>query len=104
MQTLELVITVGISLASAGAAALGTVFTLARRMQKIIDEAAEAKKIAEEAKQLVHKLDAEVDEDRRTGAEQWHDLNRTLGQIEGMMSGSNPTMPPRGKLPSRGGR
>lgn len=104
MQSLEIVVEVGISLASAGAAALGTVFTLARRMQKGLDEAAEAKKIAEEAKQLVHKLDTEVDEDRRQGAEQWHDLNRTLGQIEGMMSGGNPTMPPRGKLPSRGGR
>lgn len=104
MQTLELVIEVGISLASAGSAALGTVWTLARRMQKVADEATEAKKIAEEAKQLVHKLDAEVDEDRRQGAEQWHDLNRTLGQIEGVMSGGGPTMPPRGKLPSRGGR
>lgn len=105
MQAVELLIEIGISVASAGTAALGTMFTLGRRMQKIIDEATEAKKIATEAKELVNKLDKEVDDDRRQGAELWQDLNRTLGQIEGVMSGgSGPTMPPRGKLPSRSGR
>ncbi|HTQ43914.1 MAG TPA: hypothetical protein VMI75_14230 [Polyangiaceae bacterium] len=104
MQTLELAIEIGASLLSAGAGAIGATFTFARRLQKMADEAAEAKKIAEEAKQLILKLDAEVDEDRKMGAEQWQDLNRTLGQIEGIMSGGPPTNPSRGKLPSRGGR
>jgi len=104
VQTVEFVVEVGISLASAGSAAMGTIWTLARRMQKMADETAEAKKLAEEAKGLVLKLDQEVDDDRRQGAEQWQELSRTLGQIEGMMSGGPPIPPPRGKLPSRGSR
>jgi hypothetical protein len=103
VQSWELAIEIGISLASAGSAAMGTIWTLARRMQKLVDETEEAKKLAREALDHVKKLDEEVDDDRRQGADQWHDLNRTLGQIEGMMSGG-PPINPRGKLPSRGGR
>jgi F0F1-type ATP synthase membrane subunit b/b' len=102
VQTLELAVEFGISAASAGVTGMGMLWTFARRMQRMTDETAEAKKIAEEAKQLVQKLDQEVDEDRRQGADQWQELNRTLGQIEGMMSGGPPPGPPRGKIPSRG--
>jgi chromosome segregation ATPase len=112
VQTWELAVEVGISVASAGATALGMIWTLARRMQKDSDEAAETKKTAtaahdrlekldRELNERIEKLEAEVDEDRKQGADLWQDLNRTLGQIEGMMSGG-PPVNPRGKLPSRG--
>jgi hypothetical protein len=99
----ELAVEVGVSVASAGLTVAGAIWTFARRLQKIEDDVSETKKSIEKTEGLVRKLDEEVDEDRRQGAEQWLDLNRTLGQIEGMMSGGGPTPPPRGKMPSRGG-
>jgi 3-dehydroquinate synthase class II len=99
VEVLEIVVEAGVALAGGVAGAGGVLWSLARKLQSIEDVAKSAEKVAKENREKVDKLEVEIHQDRRQGAEQWQDLNRTLGQIEGMMSGS--PMPTRPRLPSR---
>jgi hypothetical protein len=96
VEAWEIVVEAGVAVVSGLAGAGGVLWSLARKLQRIEDKADKALASAKDTKDSVEKLEHEIDQDRRQGAEQWQDLNRTLGQIEGAMSGA----PPRPRLPS----
>jgi outer membrane murein-binding lipoprotein Lpp len=96
MEAWEVIVEAGVAVVSGLVGAGGVLWTLGRKLQKIEDKADKALVEVKELRDSVQKLEREVDQDRRQGAEQWQDLNRTLGQIEGMMGGG----PPRPRLPS----
>ncbi len=98
MEAWEVAVEAGVAVVSGLVGAGGVLWSLGRKLQKIEDQAVTATKLAKETHDSVEKLEREIDQDRRQGAEQWQDLNRTLGQIEGAMSGGPP---PRPRLPSR---
>ena len=98
MDVWEVAVEVGIAVVSGVAGAGGVLWSLARKLQKTEDAAGNAEKVARENREAIEKLEREVDQDRKQGAEQWQDLSYTLGRIEGVMSGA----PPRPKLPSSG--
>jgi hypothetical protein len=89
----DLAIEAGIALASGVVGAGGVLWKMGRELQRIKD-------LSEGVSLKIEKLEKEVDEDRRQGADSWQELNRTLGRIEGQMNGGH--TPPRGRLPSQG--
>jgi hypothetical protein len=101
MEAWEIVVEAGVALASGVVGAGGVLWSLARKLQRVEDTAASAATGTKENREKLEKLETEIDLDRRQGADQWQDLNRTLGQIEGMMSGGSQPMQ-RPRLPSGG--
>jgi hypothetical protein len=75
-----------VAIASGAATAAAFAWKLSSKLTSLEEQ---NKNLTEDLK----KLEDEVAGDRKTGAEQWRELNYTLGQIDGMMKGAPP--PPR---------
>lgn len=98
MEGWEVAAEAGIALLSGIAGAGGVLWSLARKLQQAEDAVGKAEEAAKANKAAIEKLEREVDQDRKEGAEQWQEISYTLGRIEGAMSGT----PPRPRLPSSG--
>ena len=76
MEAWELAVEVGVAVVSGTGAAGGVLWSMARKLQRL-----------EDAVGRLDRLEHEVDEDRKAQVDQWQELNRTLGRIEGSVVG-----------------
>lgn len=82
---------------SGGVTALALSFVLGRKYQKIEDRLAALEQKDGEHDKKLDKLDTDYDTMTKENNESWQYINRSLGQIEGMLRGLPPPLPPARK-------